>query len=120
MASTAREQGPFERCSDAYRSVSSVGWFAFVLLVLEAIALPGMKGGPGTNMLLVVAGTFFYGFFGVLLGGLGQRACRAPVVDGRATWLRGLSWVALVLLTVSAIGWVWLTYTPWTASHATL
>ena len=101
---------PFAACADAFRSVSSVGWFAFFVLVLEAIALPGMKGGPGANMLTVVAITFCYGFGGVLLGGFGRIGCRSPVAGWRATLLQVVSWLSLVHVpfgTVAGIRALW-------------
>jgi len=99
------EPGPFEACRASFQSVSSVSLFAFIVLILEVIALPGMKGGPAMGLLAFMGATVAFGFFGLLLGGFGQRLCRAPV-NPSSKALRIVAWLSLLHLPFGTVAGV--------------
>jgi hypothetical protein len=79
----------------SFQSLQSVGAFGFVLLVLQLIALPGVKGVTGQKVILILGACAAFAVSGTVLGALGKRACAART----PLWLRVLrpvAWLSLL------------------------
>jgi len=118
MALPSDDIARLESLGQAYRSVSAIGGFCFVLMVLMLIALPGMNPlehgiEPGL-LVAVVASAALPGLWGIVVGTAGRALCRRPT-PSRLRTLRGLAWLALPYFpfgTLAAARTFWLLRRP--------
>ncbi len=78
----------------AWQSLSSIGGFAILVLILMAIAIPGMRGSTLTYAVRAAGLCVAYAVFGLGLGWLGRWLCLRANPE-RLHFLKAVAWVSL-------------------------